>query len=104
MALTDAPTESAERRSTLRTVSAREWALAAGGVALGLAAMAVDHLLGDDPGLEDPPTFAISAATILVVAAFLFGFVLPRVSEGGRGGAIVAVLAVLSRREVRPSW
>jgi hypothetical protein len=31
--------------------------------------MAVDHLLGDDPGLEDPPTFLISAAIILVIAA-----------------------------------
>jgi hypothetical protein len=38
-------------------------------VALGLAAMAVDHLLGDDPGLEDPPMFLISAAVILVIAA-----------------------------------
>ena len=36
-------------------------------VALGIAAMAVDHLLGDDPGLEDPPAFLISAAVILVI-------------------------------------
>ena len=50
-----------------------DWALAGTGVALGIAAMAVDHLLGDDPGLEDPPTFAASAAIVVVVAAVLFG-------------------------------
>lgn len=52
--------------STMRRV---DWALVSAGVCLGLAAMAVDHLLGDDPALEDPPTFLISAAIILVIAA-----------------------------------
>lgn len=52
-----------------------DWALAGAGVGLGLAGMAVDHLLGDDPGLEDPPAFLISASLILVVTTLLFALV-----------------------------
>jgi uncharacterized membrane protein YhaH (DUF805 family) len=70
--------------------------LGGAGVALGLAAMAVDHLIGDDPGLEDPPAFLISAAVILVTAALLFGRVVRRAHDPGRAGFIVAVLAVAS--------
>src|SRR5918994_3773800 len=73
-----------------------DWALAGAGVALGLAAMAVDHLIGDDPGLEDPPAFLISAAIILTITAFLFGRVVRRARDPGRAGFIVAVLAVAS--------
>jgi hypothetical protein len=73
-----------------------EWALASAGVCLGLAAMAVDHLLGDDPGLEDPPAFLISAAVILITAAVLFGLVVRRTGNPRRAGLIVAILAVLS--------
>ena len=40
--------------------------------------MAVDHLLGDDPGLEDPPAFLISSGLSIALAALLFGFVVPR--------------------------
>jgi hypothetical protein len=72
------------------------WALAGTGVALGLAAMAVDHLLGDDPGLEDPPTFLVSAAIVLVIAAVLFGFVVPRAHDPPRTGFIVAMVSLLS--------
>jgi hypothetical protein len=74
----------------------RDWALAGIGVTLGLAAMAVDHLLGDDPGLEDPPTFFISAAVILVIAAVLFGLIVPRARDRRRAGLIVAIVSVLS--------
>jgi hypothetical protein len=35
---------------------------------LALGAMAVDHLLGDDPGLEDPTMFAISTVLSVAVA------------------------------------
>ena len=73
-----------------------DWALAALGVVLGLAGMAVDHLLGDDPGLEDPVTFTVSAAVILVVAVALFGGVVRRTSTPRRAGLVVAIVAVLS--------
>ena len=73
-----------------------DWALVSAGVCLGLAAMAVDHLLGDDPGLEDPPTFLISAAIILVIATLLFGLVVRRARDPRRASFIVAVLSVLS--------
>ena len=70
--------------------------LAGIGVALGLAAMAVDHLLGDDPGLEDPLTFAISAAFILGIVALLFGVLIPRTANPQRAGLIVALVSVVS--------
>jgi hypothetical protein len=73
-----------------------DWALVSAGVCLGLAGMAVDHLLGDDPGLEDPPTFLISAAIILVIATLLFGLVVRRARDPRRASFIVAVLSVLS--------
>ncbi len=73
-----------------------EWTLASVGAALGLAAMAVDHLLGDDPGLEDPPAFLISAAVILGIAALLFAGLLPRARDRRRAGFIVALVAVAS--------
>jgi hypothetical protein len=77
-------------------VSAVDLALAAVGIALGLAAMAVDHLLGDDPGLEDPPAFAISALVVLAIAGLLFGRVVPRARDPRRAGFIVALLGVAS--------
>ncbi len=73
-----------------------DWLLATGGVTLGLAAMAVDHLLGDDPGLEDPGAFLASAALIVVLAALLYGVVVRRARAPRRGTLIVAVLAVAS--------
>jgi hypothetical protein len=79
-----------------RVTSAVDLALAAVGIALGLAAMAVDHLLGDDPGLEDPPAFAISALIVLAVAGLLFGRVVPRARDPRRAGFIVALLGVAS--------
>src|SRR5918994_838310 len=73
-----------------------DWALAGAGVALGLAAMAVDHLIGDDPGLEDPPAFLISAAIILAITTLLFGRVVRRARDPSRASLIVALLAVAS--------
>ena len=73
-----------------------DWALLSAGVCLGLAAMAVDHLLGDDPGLEDPVTFLITAAIIVVIAVALFSLVVRRAHEPSRTSLIVAVLGVLS--------
>ena len=78
------------------TLSRSEWAFAGLGVVLGLGAMAVDHLLGDDPGLEDAGAFVLTAAVVLVAAALLFGLVVRRAREPRRPGLVVAALAVLS--------
>jgi hypothetical protein len=86
----------------LRPVSREAWI---GGVsaAVGVAAMAVDHLLEEDGGFgADPPAFLISAALVLGVTAFVFGRVVPRVNAGenpARGailpGFVCAGVAVL---------
>jgi hypothetical protein len=49
---------------------------------VALVAMAFDHLVGDDPGLEDPVAFAVSAVLTLVTAAGIFGVLIPRVKRG----------------------
>jgi hypothetical protein len=66
--------------------------------AVAIGAMAADHLLGDDPGLEDPPAFFVAAGLCILVAILLFGLVLPRTSEerAARRGFISSVLAVVS--------
>ena len=76
--------------------------IAAGVTILALLAMAVDHLMGDDPGLEDPPTFLISAGLILGLAALVFGVIIPRAKaataparRAARDGLILSVLAVV---------
>lgn len=70
---------------------------------LALAAMAVDHLIGDDPGLEDPPAFLISAAVSVIAALLLFGRLIgrikaaPKASErAAKWGLILGLLAVPS--------
>lgn len=79
-----------------------EGRIAVGVTVLASVAMAVDHLMGDDPGLEDPPTFLISSALLLALAAFVFGFVVPRAKSAAepakraaRDGLICSVLAVV---------
>jgi hypothetical protein len=66
--------------------------------AVAIGAMAADHLMGDDPGLEDPPAFFVAAGLCVLVAILLFGIVLPRTSEerAARRGFISSVLAVVS--------
>lgn len=72
-------------------------------LALALAAMAVDHLLGTDreegeTGLADPATFAISAALCLAVAALLFGWLVPWTQRAGpaRSAAVGLACSALS--------
>ena len=81
----------------------RETAIGLAALGLALAAMAVDHLLGDDPGLEDPPTFLISAGLSLALALVLFGGVVPRAKAGAapddraaKRGLACSVLAVVA--------
>jgi hypothetical protein len=63
-----------------------------------IAAMAADHLMGADPGLEDPPAFLLSAGVCLVVAIALFGVVIPRTppERAGRRGFVFSLLGVLT--------
>jgi hypothetical protein len=85
-----------------RIVLSRETGIGVGVVVLALVAMGVDHLLGDDPGLEDPPTFLIAAALILALAALLFGRVVPNAltasapgQRAARDGLICSLLAIV---------
>jgi hypothetical protein len=65
---------------------------------VAIYAMAVDHLMGDDPGLEDPPAFAVATVLCLLVAVLLFAVVIPRTppERGARRGFVSSVLAVIS--------
>jgi hypothetical protein len=72
-------------------------------VALGvsIAVMATDHLVGSDPGLEDPPAFLIGAGVSLILAIVVFGIVVPRAKRDGPersagAGLVCGVIAVLS--------
>jgi hypothetical protein len=69
-------------------------------LALSITLMATDHLLGDDPGLEDPPAFLIGAGASLVLFLVVFGLVVPRAKRRGPEhsatvGLVCSVLAVL---------
>ena len=76
----------------------RETRIAISVTLLAVAAMAVDHLLGDDPGLEDPPMFAISCAVTVGLAALVFGRIVPwakTAGREGRDGLILGIVAVV---------
>lgn len=76
----------------------RESRIAISVTVLAIAAMAVDHLLGDDPGLEDPRTFLIACAVTLAVAALVFGGIVPRAKaaeRAGRDGLILSIVAIV---------
>jgi uncharacterized membrane protein len=65
---------------------------------VAICAMAVDHLMGDDPGLEDPPAFLVATGLCLLVAILLFAVVIPRTppERAARRGFVSSVVAVLS--------
>jgi hypothetical protein len=67
--------------------SRRTIAIGVGVTALALVAMVFDHLLGDDPGLEDPIAFVVAAALTLLTTAIVFGVVVPRASGDARTAA-----------------
>ena len=82
------------------TVS-RETRIGIGVTVLAIVAMAVDHLMGDDPGLEDPPMFLIASGLSLALAAFLFGRIVPQAKKAiapteraARDGLVCSMLAV----------
>lgn len=69
----------------------REALIGIGTSAIALVAMASDHLLGDEPGLEDPAAFAVSSAVVLGLAALLFGVAVPRARAVPRRAARTAL-------------
>ena len=74
-----------------------------GFVALTLAvvAMAVDHLVASDPGLDDPVAFVITVGLSIALWLFVFGRVIPRVKadpnpgeKAAKSGFVCSLLAV----------
>jgi hypothetical protein len=59
-------------------MASQEAGIGVGATALSTFAMGVDHLMGDDPGLEDPPMFLIASGLSLGLAALVFGRIIPR--------------------------
>lgn len=83
-------------------LSVRDIAIAVGATGLAIVAMGVDHLIGDEPGLADPPTFLIASGLSVALAALVFGRVIPRAKapvaaaeREARDGLICSVLAVI---------
>jgi hypothetical protein len=81
-------------------LESRESVIGAAVTALALVAMVFDHLLGDDPGLEDPVAFLISAALVLLTTGIVFGLVVPRAKaasnaseRAARDGLVVSVIS-----------
>ncbi len=70
--------------------------------------MVFDHLLGDDPGLEDPVAFVISAAFVFVTAGVVFGVVVPRAKADPRPAERTArdglVMSVISFFTIALIW
>ena len=84
--------------SPAKTTHARERLIATFVTTVAIGAMAVDHLLGDDPGLEDPPMFAIACVVTLAAAALVFGRILPRAKaadRAARDGLILSIVGVV---------
>jgi hypothetical protein len=81
----------------------RETAIGIAVTALALVAMVFDHLLGDDPGLEDPIAFIVAAVLTIACAFVVFGVVVPRTKgsaapadRAATRGGVLAVVSVLS--------
>ncbi len=65
--------------------------------------MIVDHWLGDESGIDDPAAFFGSTAAALIVAAFLFGRVIPhtkrhpeRAERAARQGIVCSALGLVT--------
>jgi hypothetical protein len=77
----------------------RETVIGSCAAVLAVAAMAVDHLLvGEEgPDLGDLLTFLITAGLSLVLAAFLFGRVVPRAKAHPEGPELAAKRGLICR-------
>ena len=81
----------------------REGVIGIGVCAIAVIAMVVDHWLGDESGIDDPAAFFGSTAGSLIVAAFLFGRVIPdtkrhpeRADRAARQGIVCSVLGLVT--------
>jgi len=90
-----------KRRGTAK-VSRETW-IGVAVTVLAVAAMAVDHLMGDDPPiLEDPVAFLLSSLLCIALALYLFGRLVPRTRASpdapelaARRGVVLSVIAAL---------
>jgi hypothetical protein len=81
----------------------REGVIGIGVCAIAIIAMVVDHWLGDEPGIDDPAAFFGSTVGSLIVAAFLFGRVIPdtkrhpeHADRAARQGIVCSVLGLVT--------
>ena len=86
-----------------RLVVSREGVIGIAVCAVAIIAMVVGHWLGDESGIDDPAAFFGSAAGSLIVAAFLFGRVIPdttrhreRADRAARHGIVCSVLGLVT--------
>ena len=70
---------------------------------VAIIAMVVDHWLGDESGIDDPAAFFASTACCLLVAAVLFGRLIPttkrhpeRAERAARQGVVCSVLGLIT--------
>jgi hypothetical protein len=69
-----------------RRALSRETLIGLVAVTLAIVAMAVDHLIASDPGLDDPLAFVITVGLSLALWAFVFGRVVPRAKADANPG------------------
>lgn len=87
----------------MRGAVSRETAIGLAATTVALVAMVFDHLVGDDPGLEDPVAFLVAATLTLTATATVFGFVVPRAKAGpnsaeraAKHGFILSLISVVA--------
>ena len=92
----------------MRAVVSRETAIGLVVTLAALVAMAFDHLVGNDPGLDDPVAFLIAAVLTLGAAAIVFGLVIPRTKADPNPGARAAkhglILSLISVVAIALIW
>ena len=81
----------------------REAVIGVAACVVAIIAMVVDHWLGDESGIDDPAAFFVSTAGCLIVAAFLFGRVIPdtkrhpeRADRAARQGIVCSALGLIT--------
>jgi len=76
----------------------RETAIGLVAITLAVITMAVDHLIGSDPGLEDPVAFVVTVSLSVALWIVVFGRVVPRAKQApeqaAKTGFVCSLLAV----------